>query len=346
MCLFLIIVKIFAKTNEFFCKNWRNRFAIILIKYSPPLSIIETLRFNYSHLLDYTVCINKFEKKKTPKTPHKNHKTTKPHQMSWIFKYLGDAIDARPNRSLERPPVPTVDQINSQRAQVGCNVCADKGERTADNKKVSGTHAPMHSLDPRFDQAILENANKLDKNRMIFFEQNDENNQNDEKKVEQIDTLNLSHNLSLNSVPSLPTQTPLNHDHLSTQSNPSCECLAYQNSTCPLNRRELGRASWAFLHTLAATYPEKPTKKEQDRMSKFVFDFAELYPCGYCADYTRNEMIRRPPVVTTRKEFQYWMCGVHNEVNFRMGKPLFNCEYIEERWLTGPPDGSCGETSL
>jgi len=79
MCLFLIIVKIFAKTNEFFCKNWRNRFAIILIKYSPPLSITETLRFNYSHLFDYNVCINKYEKKKRQKRQKRqkpqNHKT-------------------------------------------------------------------------------------------------------------------------------------------------------------------------------------------------------------------------------------------------------------------------------
>jgi hypothetical protein len=34
------------------------------------------LRFNYSHLLDYTVCINKFEKKKRQKRQKpQNHKT-------------------------------------------------------------------------------------------------------------------------------------------------------------------------------------------------------------------------------------------------------------------------------
>ncbi len=118
-------------------------------------------------------------------------------------------------------------------------------------------------------------------------------------------------------------------------------CLAYMHSECPLNRRELGRASWAYLHTLAAYYPEKPTKKQQEDMTNFVRAFARWYPCGYCADKTRDEMIRHPPRVESQKEFAYWMCQVHNEVNDRMGKPIFDCNKVDERWKSGPADGSC-----
>eukprot|EP00043_Microstomoeca_roanoka_P017992 m.189855 g.189855 ORF g.189855 m.189855 type:complete len:155 (-) comp16748_c0_seq4:1538-2002(-) len=117
--------------------------------------------------------------------------------------------------------------------------------------------------------------------------------------------------------------------------------FAYMHSGCPLNRRELGRASWAFLHTMAAYYPEKPSSLEQERMQDFMKLYIQLYPCGYCGDTTYQEMIRNPPRVATRREFSMWMCELHNEVNDRLGKALFDCSKVDERWRTGPADGSC-----
>ena len=32
---------------------------------------------------------------------------------------------------------------------------------------------------------------------------------------------------------------------------------------------------------------------------------------------------------------------MHNDVNKRMGKKLFDCSKIDERWLDGWKDGSC-----
>eukprot|EP00045_Choanoeca_perplexa_P000117 m.13037 g.13037 ORF g.13037 m.13037 type:complete len:174 (+) comp10084_c0_seq1:99-620(+) len=118
---------------------------------------------------------------------------------------------------------------------------------------------------------------------------------------------------------------------------------AYMHSGCPLNRRELGRASWAFLHTMAAFYPEHPTEKQQEDMSNFMWTFATVYPCGYCGDTTWQEMARHPPQVTTQKDFALWMCELHNEVNDRLGKPQFDCSKVDERWRTGPTDGSCDQ---
>jgi FAD-linked sulfhydryl oxidase len=46
--------------------------------------------------------------------------------------------------------------------------------------------------------------------------------------------------------------------------------------------------------------------------------------------------------VGSRDELGRWLCGAHNEVNVKLGKPVFDCAKWEERWRTGWKDGSCG----
>lgn len=48
------------------------------------------------------------------------------------------------------------------------------------------------------------------------------------------------------------------------------------------------------------------------------------------------------PRLSGRSEFGLWMCEAHNEVNKKLGKEEFDCGKWEERWRTGPKDGSCG----
>lgn len=50
---------------------------------------------------------------------------------------------------------------------------------------------------------------------------------------------------------------------------------------------------------------------------------------------------RNQPQVGGRKEFGWWMCQAHNEVNQKLGKPVFDCRFWEERWRDGWKDGRC-----
>eukprot|EP00455_Lapot_gusevi_P032884 TRINITY_DN3588_c0_g1_i1.p1 TRINITY_DN3588_c0_g1~~TRINITY_DN3588_c0_g1_i1.p1 ORF type:complete len:189 (+),score=39.46 TRINITY_DN3588_c0_g1_i1:77-643(+) len=112
---------------------------------------------------------------------------------------------------------------------------------------------------------------------------------------------------------------------------------------CPLDRRSVGWHTWGFLHTMAAHYPDNPTRKQQQDMITLMNLIADFYPCGYCADKMKDELIVHPPLTQNRQAFMKWMCDLHNEVNDRMGKEIFDCSKYEQRWRTGPADGSCGK---
>ncbi|KAJ5520211.1 ERV/ALR sulphydryl oxidase [Penicillium fimorum] len=116
-------------------------------------------------------------------------------------------------------------------------------------------------------------------------------------------------------------------------------------SDCPPDVEELGRSTWTLLHSMAATYPEKANTEQQANMSGFLKFFSKLYPCWVCADDFQTWMAhpsgQNQPKLGSRKEFGWWMCEAHNEVNRKLGKKEFDCRLWEERWRTGWKDGRC-----
>ncbi|WBW72199.1 mitochondrial Mia40-Erv1 disulfide relay system sulfhydryl oxidase subunit Erv1 [Schizosaccharomyces osmophilus] len=91
---------------------------------------------------------------------------------------------------------------------------------------------------------------------------------------------------------------------------------------------ELGRSTWTFLHAMAANYPKNPSTVEQTNMSSFLHNFSKFYPCWACAEDLRLWMARdgNAPKVETRESLCHWICEAHNDVNERLGKPVFNCD--------------------
>uniref|UniRef100_A0A914LSQ4 Sulfhydryl oxidase n=1 Tax=Meloidogyne incognita TaxID=6306 RepID=A0A914LSQ4_MELIC len=119
------------------------------------------------------------------------------------------------------------------------------------------------------------------------------------------------------------------------------QMIKHRREDCPLDKDQLGRSTWNLLHTMSVYYPDDPTEKEKQNTKDFLSSFSRTYPCEHCAADFREDLKKNPPILTNKKLFSQWMCEAHNRVNLKLGKNLFDCNKIMERWLDGWKDGSC-----
>ncbi|EHY51812.1 hypothetical protein HRR83_008427 [Exophiala dermatitidis] len=103
-------------------------------------------------------------------------------------------------------------------------------------------------------------------------------------------------------------------------------------------KAELGRAAWKVLHTTMARFPDKPSKEESDALKDYIYLFARLYPCGECAEHFQQILKKYPPQTSSRSSAAAWACFVHNLVNERKGKPIFDCANIGDFYDCGCAD--------
>lgn len=103
-------------------------------------------------------------------------------------------------------------------------------------------------------------------------------------------------------------------------------------------KAELGRASWKLLHTMMARFPEEPTADDSLALKTYIQLFARLYPCGDCAAHFQKLLAKFPPQTSSRNAAAGWACFVHNQVNERLKKPIFDCNKIGDFY-----DCGCGE---
>ncbi|XP_050054193.1 FAD-linked sulfhydryl oxidase ALR-like [Aphis gossypii] len=127
----------------------------------------------------------------------------------------------------------------------------------------------------------------------------------------------------------------------STNNIDETKILEHQREDCPLDKDELGRSTWKLLHTIAATYSDKPSQEDQTNMEQFIRLIPKVYPCETCANDFAEILTYHPPNISSQISFAKWMCEAHNMVNRKLEKPLFDCSKVNERWRDGWADGHC-----
>ena len=114
------------------------------------------------------------------------------------------------------------------------------------------------------------------------------------------------------------------------------EEVAHPSSEGSVTSSDVGRAAWMLFHTVAAEFPERPSRKEREAAKRFFLALPHVYPCKKCADHFADVLKHEPPRVGSRAELVAWVCHVHNVVNRRLGKPTFPCDpaQLHARWGT------------
>ncbi|XP_059652990.1 FAD-linked sulfhydryl oxidase ERV1 [Cornus florida] len=161
------------------------------------------------------------------------------------------------------------------------------------------------------------------------------------EKVSRCVQTHLSQFIGLSNLPSPTNGQPL--FSLSSSANPSRsntnsvllqpkDSLSEGKSTSPVTKEQLGRATWTFLHTLAAQYPDNPTRQQKKDVKELMSILSRMYPCKECADHFKEVLRSNPVQAGSQAEFSQWLCHVHNVVNRSLGKLVFHCERVDARW--------------
>ena len=109
--------------------------------------------------------------------------------------------------------------------------------------------------------------------------------------------------------------------------NPQCDFY----STNGFQPTFWGPGVWHLLHVTAANFPCQPTQDDRRAFKAFVESLAGMLPCAACrahfgamvAGQRGAKLELTPSALKDRFALFAWTVRVHNEVNRRLGKPIY-----------------------
>jgi hypothetical protein len=84
-----------------------------------------------------------------------------------------------------------------------------------------------------------------------------------------------------------------------------------------------GEPGWVFLHSIALTYPNKPSSDDKKNIKNFFTVAGKVLPCHRCRDNYKKHLTKFPlndKAVSSRLDLVTWLNNVNQEVDKEVAK--------------------------
>lgn len=113
-----------------------------------------------------------------------------------------------------------------------------------------------------------------------------------------------------------------------------------------------GPAAWTFLHAIAFSYANQPSRRDRQIMYAYITAFATVIPCKRCRDHFLEMVKRDLPNASSshldsRQAVSKLTVDWHNQVNMRLGKRVVAFEHVAAAHRpASPPGGGVQKTMV
>jgi len=88
-----------------------------------------------------------------------------------------------------------------------------------------------------------------------------------------------------------------------------------------------GSVLWKLMHMITLTYKKNPRLKDKQRMQAFFYSLLNIIPNKVYKEEFEKQLILTPlddNILVCRCNLIKWLVNIHNQVNKKLGKPLYN----------------------
>lgn len=88
---------------------------------------------------------------------------------------------------------------------------------------------------------------------------------------------------------------------------------------------------WHYMHMISFNHPNNPNSEDVYHQKVFLENLQHTLPCNKCKMHYKQYISKYPPKLNTKMDYIKWVIDLHNAVNERNGKKIYNYdEAIEE----------------